>query len=165
MVIHKLYLEKGKKKIKDELMKNNKQIMQIFSVTLSQCYKQIFNDQQNNNNNTNNNNNNIQIAQNILRRCLEVMPKYLNQFPLQTILIDSQVLIGLSKILQSVVKTSNNNNIPLCYDEFYRFGLVSNIYFFMRKFSELNAHHENTLKQQYVILQVGNYKRFIYYNT
>ena len=133
----KIIPEKRKKRIKDELMRHNQQIMQIFSVTLSQWYQQIFIDT-NNNKNNDNNNNNIILAQNILRRCIEAMPKYLNQFPLKVIL-NSQVLIGLAKTLQSIAKTSNDTNVPLCYDEFYRYGLLSMIYFFMRKFSELNA--------------------------
>ena len=129
--------ERRKKRIKDELMKNSQAIIQIFAVTLSQCYQQIFID--NNDINNSNKNPNIILAQNILRQCLQAMPKYLNQFPLK-IILDSQVLIGLVKILQSIAQTSNNRNVPYCYDEFYRFGLLSVIYFFMRKFSELNSY-------------------------
>eukprot|EP01083_Nonionella_stella_P195191 719246_1 len=132
----RIITEKRKKKIKDELMKNSKQIMQIFCVTMRQCFPSPSQPKH---------------AQNILSRCLEALPKYLNQFPL-LVIIDSEVLIGLAKILQTVSTTNQHS-----YDDLYRFSLLAMRLFFMRKFTELNTYDEaQRKKQEDTILTVWN---------
>ena len=98
----------------------------MFQTTLHQCFQQLFAGKWSGN----------KLAINLLSRCLEAMPQFLNEFPLP-IIMESGVMSSLCRIIDAVAKTSNAQNAPLCLDEFYRFALIAEISFFCRKFVEL----------------------------
>ena len=103
-------------------------MMAQFERTLSRCHQRLFAGKWPGD----------ETAVNLLRRCLEAMPKYLNEFPLALIL-ESQLMVALCRVIDAVAKTSNARNAPRCLDEIYRSALMAETAFFYRKFTELKT--------------------------